>query len=75
MQVLDLQGIVFEGDVQGITAPGSEGEFTVLPHHVPFLTSLKKGAITMHMPSEEKYVEVKDRGVFEIYKDRATILL
>ncbi len=75
LQVLNLQGIVFEGGVRSITAPGFEGEFTVLPHHIPFLTSLKKGTITIRMPSEEKYVEVKEKGVFEMYQNRATILL
>lgn len=75
LQVLNLQEVVFEGEVRGITAPGLEGQFTVLPHHITLLTSLKKGAITIHMPSEEKYIEVKNKGIFEMYQDRVTILL
>jgi F-type H+-transporting ATPase subunit epsilon len=36
---------VFSGEVDHVIAPGSEGEFGVLPNHAPFMTTLKNGVV------------------------------
>ena len=36
---------VFEGDVEGVTLPGTKGSFTVLDRHAPIISSLEKGKI------------------------------
>lgn len=38
---------VFTGEVDTVTAPGSEGDFGVLAGHAPFMTTLKEGALTV----------------------------
>lgn len=73
--ILTLQKTLFDGEAQGLTAPGTEGEFTVLPDHIPLLTSLKKGVITVHEKAEKKYVEVPTSGVCEFSNNAATILV
>ena len=35
--------LLFSGQVESVTAPGIEGEFTVLKDHAPFMTTLKPG--------------------------------
>ncbi len=36
---------LFSGEVDQVDAPGSEGQFGVLPGHAPFMTTLKAGVV------------------------------
>jgi len=36
---------LFSGQVDHVIAPGTEGEFGVLAHHAPFMTTLKNGIV------------------------------
>lgn len=36
---------LFHGQVDHVIAPGSEGEFGVLPNHAPFMSTLRSGRI------------------------------
>lgn len=38
-------GSVFSEEVDMVIAPGREGEFGILPGHIPFVTTLKIGAL------------------------------
>lgn len=46
LEIVTPQGLVFSEEVEELTASGSEGEFGVLPGHVPFVTTLKVGILT-----------------------------
>ena len=65
----------FDGPTTSATFPGSDGELTVLAHHEPFVTTLKKGTITVRETSgEPKLFEVED-GVLEVSGNHAVVLL
>jgi len=67
IRVLTLQEKLYEGEVSQITAPGTEGEFTVLPGHLPFLTTLTKGSLKLIDTSgKEHFVEIEGGGIFEL---------
>ena len=51
-QLLDIDG------VDSVTAPSSEGELTILPHHVPLVTKLETGEIRYTKDSKEESVVV-----------------
>lgn len=36
---------LFSGEVDHVIAPGSDGEFGVLAHHAPFMTTLRNGVV------------------------------
>ena len=40
------RGSVVETEVDEVTAPGQEGEFGVLPEHIPLMAALKPGVLT-----------------------------
>jgi F-type H+-transporting ATPase subunit epsilon len=46
LEIVTPYGLIFSEEVDEVTAPGSEGEFGVLPEHVPFVTTLKVGILT-----------------------------
>lgn len=65
---------LFDGEVDSVTLPGSDGEFTVLAEHEPFITPLAKGTVTVHIGGEKKTFEI-ERGMFEVSNNTATALL
>jgi len=81
LTVLNLKETLFEGNVDSITLPGEQGEFTVLPNHIPIITAIKEGTISAlgaqgerYEREERKYIESKG-GIFEFSNNEATILL
>jgi F-type H+-transporting ATPase subunit epsilon len=71
---------LFEGEAASVTFPGTAGEFTVLAHHEPFITTLKEGIITVRLSgrsnasvgAQEFPVE---KGILECSNNRAIVLL
>lgn len=39
---------VFQGEVDMVVVPGSEGDFGVLAGHAPFMSTIRSGAIAIH---------------------------
>ncbi len=65
---------LFDGEADSLTAPGTGGEMTVLHGHMPLVTTLKAGTLTVHIGKEEKKFEVEG-GVMEVRSDGATVIL
>ena len=42
-ELVSPERLLFSGEVESVVAPGTEGEFTVLKDHAPFMTTLKPG--------------------------------
>ena len=59
--------------VDEVIAPGSEGEFGVLPGHTPFLTTLKVGMLSYREGAEWHHLAC-DWGYAEVGPDRVIIL-
>ena len=53
---------LFSGEVAQVDAPGTEGEFGVLPKHAPFMTTLKPGVVRIY--AEGQITPVFVRGGF-----------
>ena len=73
LDIVTPYGHVFTDEVDEIVASGSEGEFGVLPDHVPFLTTLKIGMLTYKKGSETGIFFV-NWGYAEVGPDKVTIL-
>lgn len=43
LKIISAVEIVFEGEVQSVTLPGTKGNFTVLNHHASLISTLSKG--------------------------------
>ena len=73
LDIVTPYGHVFTDEVDEIIASGSEGEFGVLPDHVPFLTTMKIGMLTYKKGAETGHFFV-NWGYAEIGPDKVTIL-
>ncbi len=65
--------MVFEGDVDIVVLPGTDGEMGILPHHAPLLTTLKIGIIKVRSGGKEEIFTVAG-GVAEVQPDIVTVL-
>ncbi len=65
--------IVYQEEVDSISLPTTDGEITVLPHHIPLITVLSAGVITLRNEGETHYVSVTD-GVVKVDKMGLTVL-
>jgi F-type H+-transporting ATPase subunit epsilon len=45
LEIVTIEGVVFSGDVDMVTAPGTEGEMGILPRHAPLITALTYGEL------------------------------
>jgi F-type H+-transporting ATPase subunit epsilon len=72
-EIVSQDRLVYEGDVDIVVLPGSDGEMGILPHHAPLLTTLKFGLIRVRTHGEEQVFTVAG-GVAEIQPSIVTIL-
>ena len=73
LDIVTPYGHIFTEEVEEVLAPGSEGEFGVLPEHSAFLTTLKIGILTYKKGSETGHIFV-NWGYAEVGPDKVTIL-
>ncbi|MEC4675395.1 MAG: F0F1 ATP synthase subunit epsilon [Nitrospirota bacterium] len=73
LEIVTPYGLVFSEDVDEVTASGSEGEFGILPGHVPFVTTLKIGMLVCRSGSDTKNFFVS-WGYAEVGPDKIQVL-
>lgn len=72
-EIVSQDRTVYEGDVDSVVLPGTEGEMGVLPHHSPLLTTLKFGIVRVRKGGREQLFAVAG-GVAEIQPEIVTVL-
>jgi F-type H+-transporting ATPase subunit epsilon len=65
----------FSGSARSVNLPGESGEMTILPHHEPIVTTLKKGTITVRDNDGATKEFPVESGVLEVSGNRAVVLL
>ena len=63
----------YSEDVEMVTIPGIDGEYGVLPLHVPLITALKAGEVRIQKGGQETSFATGG-GFAEVMPDRVTIL-
>lgn len=59
LRIIAPDRLVFEGEVESVTLPGTVGAFTVFNNHAPIITSLEKGRIAYKDNNGSNEVSVK----------------
>lgn len=74
LEIITPDKKVYEGEVQSVTFPGTEGSFGILNNHAPIVSTLKSGKIKI--VNEQKVKEEFDvkGGVVEVSKNKITVL-
>ena len=73
LEIVTPNGVELSESVEELTAPSVEGEFGVLPQHIPLLAALQTGILSFTKNGETRRVAVGP-GFFEFADDRAVVL-
>ena len=73
LEIVTPFGLAFSDHVDEVIAQGTEGEFGILPDHIPFFTTLKIGMLTYRKGNEKGYFFV-NWGYAEVGPDKVLIL-
>jgi F-type H+-transporting ATPase subunit epsilon len=72
-EIVTQDKMLFEGPVDIVVAPGTEGEMGILPHHSPLLTTLNYGILRVRFQGEEQAFTIAG-GVLEVRPEIVTVL-
>jgi len=73
LEVVTPDGLKLAADVSEFTAPSVDGEFGVLPGHVPLLAALTTGIVSYTLEGEKHAVAV-GAGFAEVSEDKALLI-
>jgi len=74
LAILTPERSVFDGWVEYVQVPGSEGYLGVLAHHASLVTSLGAGTLTVRRPGGSEETLAVSGGFFEVGNNHATVL-
>ncbi len=72
LKVISAQNVLFEGTVDKVSLPGTEGTFMVLPHHASLISTLVKGNVVYETGSTREEMPV-DGGIVDVDNDVVSV--
>jgi len=72
-EIVSQDRLLYEGEVDIIVAPGTEGELGILPNHAPLLTALGYGVLRIRRGESEQIFTIAG-GFMEVRPDSVTVL-
>jgi F-type H+-transporting ATPase subunit epsilon len=73
LEIVTPDRLAFEGDVESVVLPGTEGELGVLPMHIPLMTQIKPGEVVISQNGKKDYLAVGE-GFATVTQTRVNIL-
>jgi len=75
LTVLTPEKEYFNGEIKGITVPGTKGEFKVLDNHAPIISSLNSGKVQIIQSSGEVKEFSIAAGFIEVINNEVALLV
>ncbi len=73
LRIVTPSRLLFDEEVDEVTAPGAMGEFGVLPNHISFLSLLEPGEMSYKQGATKHYLAVSG-GYAEVRENVMTVL-
>jgi F-type H+-transporting ATPase subunit epsilon len=73
LEIVTAERVAYEGDVDQVIVPGSEGELGILPHHEPMVSLLGQGVLRVQRGSDEEQFAIFG-GFLQVRPDRVVVL-
>ena len=73
LKITTHEKVVFDADVDEIYTKGTQGEFGILPNHIPFMSALDVGVTKVIVDGKPEYFTTMG-GVFQLKNNEALIL-
>ncbi|MBO5624531.1 MAG: ATP synthase F1 subunit epsilon [Prevotella sp.] len=72
LKIVSPERIVFNGEVESVTVPGTAGEFEILVDHAPIISSLETGTVT-YVTSEGRLSLPVRGGFVSVQKNEVNV--
>src|SRR2546423_2315729 len=73
LEIVTPEAKTYSEDVEMVTLPGVEGEMAIYPMHVPLMTQIVAGELTVRKDGKDYFLAVGE-GFVEITADKVAIL-
>lgn len=73
LEIVTPEAVTYSESVDMVTLPGVEGEMGIYPNHVPLLTQVISGEVTVLKGNQEHFLAIGE-GFVEITGERVAIL-
>jgi F-type H+-transporting ATPase subunit epsilon len=73
LEIATPEGVAYSSDVESITLPGVEGQLSLLPQHVKFMTQLVPGEMIIRKDGKDDFLAVGG-GLVEATNERVSVL-
>src|SRR6267154_3138779 len=73
LEIVTPDAKTYSEDVEMVTLPGAEGEMGIYPMHVPLMTQIVAGEITVRKGGRDYFLAVGE-GFAEITADRVAVM-
>ncbi len=67
-------GHIFSGECEKFDVRGTEGELAIMAGHIPFVTSVVKGACIVWLPDGVKKTATTEGGLLTVANDSVTFI-
>jgi F-type H+-transporting ATPase subunit epsilon len=74
LRIITPNKLLFEGEVESVTLPGTVGSFSVLDNHAPIISSLERGKVVYRNANCVVEYEL-DSGVAEVRDNTLTVCM
>ncbi len=74
LEIVTAERMVYSDQVNGVVAPGIEGELGILPHHAPLLTTLQAGELRIMKEGQPDTYMAISSGFLEVMANRVVVL-
>jgi F-type H+-transporting ATPase subunit epsilon len=72
--IASIAETLYEGEADVLMVPGVAGDMSILAHHEPIITTLRKGTVTVKHGGETKHFKLS-HGILEVSNNTASVLL
>ena len=73
LEIVTPEKLAYEGEVDSVQLPGSEGELGVLPHHAPLISTLGAGELRLRKGGEDEYFAIVG-GFLLVLPDKVVVM-
>ena len=73
LEIVTPEKLAYEGEVDSVQLPGSEGELGVLPHHAPLISTLGAGELRLRKGGEDEYFAIVG-GFLQVLPDKVVVM-
>jgi len=75
LDIITPKKMLFSGEVDSVTLPGTMGSFTILTEHAPMISSLRpNGSITYTKKNKKETLPIPRGGFVEVKQNHIIVL-